>query len=344
MENLKKSFLVRGNNIVGFSDKNFSTAPLGTVLSFAGQARPNGYLLCDGASYKVTDYPDLYAVIGNTYGGDTENFNVPNLVDASQSPAPTMIYIIKAFHTNEGVDSDAGSGEENKIDSISVNGSPVSIDQNKNVDITVPTVTNDLTDELKSSYDDAVTAKHTHENGTVLDKFSESNEGVLLFNGEKIESELALDSTPTKDSKNYVNSGVVYGSLFKTKQRTVIDTPENYVACAASDEGALEVVADDTTPTTTQVALSIVQAFVPTAQVGEYYQHIDEVSHLEDYEDTIYREKDDSYSSIEVDEKIKEVNDRITEIASGGLKPLSLTDYQSFMDSLVISADGYVAP
>ena len=139
MENLKKSFLVRGNNIVGFSDKkNFSTAPLGTVLSFAGQARPNGYLLCDGASYKVTDYPDLYAVIGNTYGGDSTNFNVPNLVDASQSPAPTMIYVIKAFHTNEGVDSDAGSGEENKIDSISVNGSPVSIDENKNVDITVP--------------------------------------------------------------------------------------------------------------------------------------------------------------------------------------------------------------
>ena len=204
--------------------------------------------------------------------------------------------------------------------------------------------TNDLTDELKQKYDDAVTAKHTHENGTVLDKFSESNEGVLLFNGEKIESELALDSTPIKDSKNYVNSGSVYSSLFETKQRTVIDTPENYVVCTSTDIGALEVVADDTTPTTTQVTLSVVQAFIPTAQVGEYYQHIDEVSHLEDYEDTIYREKDDSYSSIEVDEKIKEVNDRITEIASGGLKTLSLTEYRSFMDNLVISADGYVAP
>ena len=148
MENLKKSFLVRGNNIVGFSDKkNFSTAPLGTVLSFAGQARPNGYLLCDGASYKVTDYPDLYAAIGNTYGGDSTSFNVPNLVDASQSPAPTMIYIIKAFHTNEGVDSNAGSGEENKIDSISVNGSPVSIDENKNVDITVPSKVSELTND-----------------------------------------------------------------------------------------------------------------------------------------------------------------------------------------------------
>ena len=153
-----------------------------------------------------------------------------------------------------------------------------------------------------------------------------------------------LDAVPTKDSENRLTSGSVYSSLYKTKQRTVIDTPENYVACTSTDIGALEVVADDAIPTDTQVTLSVVQAFVPTAQVGEYYQHIDEVSHLEDYEDTIYREKDDSYSSIEVDEKIKEVNDRITEIASGGLKPLSLTDYRSFMDNLVISADGYVAP
>ena len=62
-----------------------------------------------------------------------------------------------------------GSGEENKIDSISVNGVNIVPDENKNVDITVPKVTNDLTDELKSSYDDAVTAKHTHDNKTVLD-------------------------------------------------------------------------------------------------------------------------------------------------------------------------------
>ena len=78
MEDLKKSFLIHGSHIVGFSDKNFSTAPLGTVLSFAGQTAPHGYLLCDGASYKVADYPHLYAVIGNTYGGDSTNFNVPD--------------------------------------------------------------------------------------------------------------------------------------------------------------------------------------------------------------------------------------------------------------------------
>lgn len=105
----------------------YTNTPIGTVLSFAGQIAPNGYLVCDGRSYAVADYPDLYAVIGNIYGGDTENFNVPNLTDkfiqdsttsgASKSseiygksntvqpPALTMIYIIKAFHTNEGTDS-----------------------------------------------------------------------------------------------------------------------------------------------------------------------------------------------------------------------------------------------
>ena len=164
----------------------YTNTPIGTVLSFAGLNPPNGYLLCDGGSYVVTDYQDLYDVIGNTYGGDSANFNVPNLIDkfiqgsntsgtekeaglpnitgragyfssmclwdgkqngafkkynaihdkqidnvatqgtsssyyfdfdaslsnsiygnsnTVQPPALTMVYIIKAFHTNEGVDS-----------------------------------------------------------------------------------------------------------------------------------------------------------------------------------------------------------------------------------------------
>ena len=182
MEGLKKGILIHNNVAVGaVGDKYFSTCPLGTVLSYAGNIIPRGFLVCDGTSYKVADYPDLYAVIGNTYGGDSTNFNVPNLVDkfvqgsttsgtekeaglpnitgtfyhdpnvtstlsgaffsytrgsfinlqndaanknsgyvsfdASKSnpiygksttvqpPALTMVYIIKAFHTNEGVDS-----------------------------------------------------------------------------------------------------------------------------------------------------------------------------------------------------------------------------------------------
>lgn len=52
--------------------------PTGTVLAFAGATAPDGFLLCDGTSYNVADYPALYAVIGNVYGGDETAFNVPD--------------------------------------------------------------------------------------------------------------------------------------------------------------------------------------------------------------------------------------------------------------------------
>ena len=125
--------------------------------------------------------------------------------------------------------------------------------------------------------------------------------------------------------------------LYEEKTRTVIDTPENFVVCQSTDTDALEVVDDSAVPTATQVKLSTVQAFVPTAAVGEYYKHVDEVTHVENYEDTIYRKKEDSYSS-------KEIDDKLMEIASGGLKPETIDEYKAFYNSLTITADGYVEP
>ncbi len=50
----------------------------GMVTQFAGAVVPTGALLCDGASYLRADYPDLFAVIGVTYGSvDATHFNVP---------------------------------------------------------------------------------------------------------------------------------------------------------------------------------------------------------------------------------------------------------------------------
>jgi hypothetical protein len=40
---------------------------------------PSGWLLCDGTSYSTSTYPDLYNVITNNFGGDSSNFNVPDL-------------------------------------------------------------------------------------------------------------------------------------------------------------------------------------------------------------------------------------------------------------------------
>ena len=44
--------------------------PVGTVVSFAGTAAPNGWLLCDGAGIAQSTYPNLYALVGG---------NVPDL-------------------------------------------------------------------------------------------------------------------------------------------------------------------------------------------------------------------------------------------------------------------------
>ena len=56
-------------------------ANAGFIYPLASATIPDGFLLCDGAAYKRTEYPELFAAIGTIYGaGDGETtFNVPNL-------------------------------------------------------------------------------------------------------------------------------------------------------------------------------------------------------------------------------------------------------------------------
>lgn len=42
--------------------------PVGVVLPFAGQDLPPGFLWCKGVPFDPEEYPELYAVIGTTYG------------------------------------------------------------------------------------------------------------------------------------------------------------------------------------------------------------------------------------------------------------------------------------
>ncbi|MFZ9968064.1 MAG: phage tail protein, partial [Steroidobacteraceae bacterium] len=53
--------------------------PVGSLQAFAGANAPTGWLLCDGTSYSTSLYPDLFSVLGYTYGGSGSNFNVPDL-------------------------------------------------------------------------------------------------------------------------------------------------------------------------------------------------------------------------------------------------------------------------
>ena len=56
--------------------------PIGAYLSYPSQKTiPAGFLIADGRSLKKADYTELFDVIGYTYGGSGDNFNLPNFAD-----------------------------------------------------------------------------------------------------------------------------------------------------------------------------------------------------------------------------------------------------------------------
>lgn len=56
--------------------------PIGAYLSWSSEAKtPSGFLVCDGRSLNKSEYAELFEVIGYTYGGSDESFNIPNFND-----------------------------------------------------------------------------------------------------------------------------------------------------------------------------------------------------------------------------------------------------------------------
>ena len=75
---------------------------------------------------------------------------------------------------------------------------------------TIPIVTNDLSNELKEKYDDAVDKKHTHKNLSILEKFSESANGKPLYNNNPIAGNTSgLGTVTSVNSKSPDNDGNV---------------------------------------------------------------------------------------------------------------------------------------
>lgn len=56
--------------------------PIGAYLSYPSQKTiPAGFLIADGRSLKKAEYTELFDVVGYTYGGSGDNFNLPNFAD-----------------------------------------------------------------------------------------------------------------------------------------------------------------------------------------------------------------------------------------------------------------------
>jgi len=84
-----------------------NASPTGSLTQFAGSAAPSGWLLCDGASKLVSDYPALYAVIGVTYGGVLgTSFNLPDMRGRAPIGLDTQVsgsYADRVTSTGSGI-------------------------------------------------------------------------------------------------------------------------------------------------------------------------------------------------------------------------------------------------
>lgn len=62
-----------------FDHSKYNT-PIGTIHQFAGANSPDGWLFCKGHDLLKEDYPELYEVLGTTYGtpSDEDYFRLPD--------------------------------------------------------------------------------------------------------------------------------------------------------------------------------------------------------------------------------------------------------------------------
>lgn len=72
--------------------------PAGTIIPFAGNVVPEGFLICNGAAVSRTTYANLFAAIGTTFGSgdDSTTFALPNLIDKFVQGSTTVGTAVEA--------------------------------------------------------------------------------------------------------------------------------------------------------------------------------------------------------------------------------------------------------
>lgn len=55
---------------------------IATVVYFAGNFVPEGWMACDGSTLQAQQYAALFSLLGNRFGGDgVHTFNLPKIAD-----------------------------------------------------------------------------------------------------------------------------------------------------------------------------------------------------------------------------------------------------------------------
>ena len=138
----------------------------------------------------------------------------------------------------------------------------------------------------------------------------------------KFYNNIKILANPTEDD-DAIKKKNLTDALYKDVSETIIDVPEHYEL--SSDGTGLTIVDDSSTPSSTEIKLSDVQSKVlstdtHTYAVGEVVILVNEQSHISTHKESIYARRED---------------------IPDGSTTLSLTDWNTFSDNLVITASGY---
>lgn len=74
--------------------------PVGSVVAYAGTLstlaymEQTGWMLCDGRTIEAAIYPELFATLGYSHGGEGASFAIPDYQDVAGGP-PSVSYLIK---------------------------------------------------------------------------------------------------------------------------------------------------------------------------------------------------------------------------------------------------------
>ena len=78
----EEKLYINQNGIVKEAVKIPDATPIGIIAPYAGidTTIPSNWHICDGSTLNKNDYPELFAIIGTTYGSNSsDTFNLPNL-------------------------------------------------------------------------------------------------------------------------------------------------------------------------------------------------------------------------------------------------------------------------
>lgn len=83
--------------IVLDEENTIQSYPTGSIIARVTTTIPNGWLLCDGSPVNVSDYPNLFNILGYTHGGSGSSFKLPPMVmNATHNPNMRIPFSIKS--------------------------------------------------------------------------------------------------------------------------------------------------------------------------------------------------------------------------------------------------------